>query len=225
LARLNSKFNYLAQVEGSTIWKRLDTLDGFICGRERAIALREVNRLEGEALDEEIAYTKENLPAWEYKRLLAKKVERESTAVQLEKDFKLAEVELQDLKEIYAQLEAEVEHTRLKHADGTPYTNSEMYEVNAELEFVTMLAKDAQAEIITQGRPSKATVRNLMNCPLGVQLLRSIPNLIPEDLKIIDGLVASVTDLLSGNSDIRIINQFSKETTYRLDIKDNNESV
>jgi hypothetical protein len=201
MARLNSTFNYKYQVEGETIWGRLNILDGFIEGRKRALALREKNKLETEALGEELEDSKTNKPSWEYKRLLAKKVEWDSVQEQLNKDFELAEIELKELKELYKNLELQAESTRLTHTDGTPYTNYEMYEANAEFEFVAGLTKEVQAQILVSGRPSVATVRNLLRCPMGQIVASALPNLNINDMFLLTGIMTTPKNLIGENKD------------------------
>ena len=193
MARLNTKFNYLTQIEGNTVWERIKTLQGFIEGRKRAMALKEVNKLESEAMEAELEDARANKPIWEVKRLEAKKVEWDSVQEQLKKDWELCETELKELLEIQDMLYAQAE--RYTHPDGTPYTDDEMFEANAELEFVTMAAKEIQASIIAHGRPTPTQVRWLMSCPKGEEFLRAIPNLVPQDMKLLTGLVAKDSNL------------------------------
>ena len=87
MARLNTKFNYLTQIEGNTVWERIKTLQGFIEGRKRAMALKEVNKLESEAMEAQLEDARANKPIWEVKRLEAKKVEWDSVQEQLKKDW------------------------------------------------------------------------------------------------------------------------------------------
>ena len=64
----------------------------------------------------------------------SQKVEWDSVQEQLKKDWELRETELKELLEIQDMLYAQAE--RHTHYDGTPYTDDEMFEANAELEFV-----------------------------------------------------------------------------------------
>ena len=196
MARLNTKFNYETQVEGLTIWAKIETLKGFLAGRNRALALEEVNRLKLEALKDEIAIkTSEGAPIYEVKRLRADLVEQESVQDQLRQDFELCRKEKADIEQLLATLYGMAE--RHIHKDGTPFTDDEMFEANAELEFCTKISKEIQAEIIAQGRPSAMRVSQLMSCPKGQRILRKIQNLIPENMPLISGGITNYTHLLT----------------------------
>ena len=56
-------------------------------------------------------------------------------------------------------------------------------------------AKEIQASIIAHGRPTPTQVRWLMSCPKGEEFLRAIPNLVPEDMKLLTGLVSKESNL------------------------------
>ena len=43
--KFNTEFNYRYQVIGDTPWERIKTLKGFLEGRIRALALKEVDKL------------------------------------------------------------------------------------------------------------------------------------------------------------------------------------
>ena len=74
----------------------------------------------------------------------------------------------------------EVEPTRLKHEDGTPYTDDEMFEANANLEFTVMIGREIQAEIIANGRPSPAKLLNAMSNPQTLDMLKQV-GLVPQE--------------------------------------------
>jgi hypothetical protein len=99
------------------------------------------------------------------------------------------------LKECYELAEP----TRLKHKDGTPYTDEEMFEVNAANEFTVLLAREMQAEVIANGRPSAAKIKNAMSNPLTWTALKNI------------GLIPQETPLIASNID---------PTTIQLNLKD-----
>ena len=79
-----------------------------------------------------------------------------------------------------------VEPTRLKHTDGTPYTDEEMFEANAANEFTAMIAKEIQAEIIVSGRPSPAKLKNAMSNPYTFAALKKI-GFIPKEATMLEG--------------------------------------
>ena len=78
-----------------------------------------------------------------------------------------------------AELYAEVEPTRLKHEDGTPYTDDEMFEANANYEFTVTVGREIQSEIIALGRPSPAKLLNAMSNPQTLNALMQI-GLVPQ---------------------------------------------
>lgn len=184
MAKFNSNFNYKTQVEGETVWERIKTLRGFLNGRERALAIQEQDRLEYEALHEEYTYLIESKAhSFELKRMEAKIGEQDSVRVQLKYDFNLCKGEIKDLKEIIDELMIEGEKTRVEG-----YTDEEMYEHNAEFEFATKISKEIQADILALGRPSQVHVRQAMSCDMGIQLLKSLPGFIPNDIMLLEGI-------------------------------------
>ena len=78
-----------------------------------------------------------------------------------------------------AELYAEVEPTRLKHPDGTPYSDDEMFEANANYEFTVTIGREIQSEIIAMGRPSPAKLLNAMSNPQTLQSLQMV-GLVPQ---------------------------------------------
>ena len=61
-----------------------------------------------------------------------------------------------------------------------------MFEINAVNEFTVWCAREIQAEIIANGRPSAARLRNAMSSPITFEALKKV-GLIPEDSKLIGG--------------------------------------
>jgi hypothetical protein len=74
----------------------------------------------------------------------------------------------------------EVEPTRLKHEDGTPYTDDEMFEANANYEFTVNVGRELQSEIIANGRPSPAKLLNAMSNPQTLEALKLV-GLVPKE--------------------------------------------
>jgi hypothetical protein len=93
--------------------------------------------------------------------------------------FELNRKEIKILEKYMAELYAEVEPTRLKHGDGTPYTDDEMFEANANYEFTVTVGREIQSEIIALGRPSPAKLLNAMSNPQTLNSLMQI-GLVPQ---------------------------------------------
>jgi hypothetical protein len=165
-SNLNSEFNYRYQVIGSTPWEKIKTLQGFYVGRKRAAVLEEVAALKYQAKLEELKHLKE-VPALPHiiLNLQAEIIELESHLDDQKHAFNLNRQEIKILEKYLAELYAEVEPTRLKHSDGTPYTDDEMFEANANYEFTVTVGREIQSEIISMGRPSPAKLLNAMSNP------------------------------------------------------------
>jgi hypothetical protein len=86
------------------------------------------------------------------------------------------------MKELYEI----VEPTRLRHEDGTPYSDDEMWEANAANEFTLTIAKEIQAEILSVGRASPAKLRNAMSNPYTFGALQQV-GLVPQEAVMIEG--------------------------------------
>ena len=165
-SNLNSEFNYRYQVIGSTPWEKIKTLQGFYVGRKRAAVLEEVAALKYQAKLEELKHLKE-VPALPHilLNLQAEIIELESHLDDQKHAFDLNRKEIQILEKYLAELYAEVEPTRLKHENGTPYTDDEMFEANANYEFTVTVGREIQSEIISMGRHSPAKLLNDMSNP------------------------------------------------------------
>jgi len=179
-SNLNSEFNYRYQVIGSTPWEKIKTLKGFYVGRTRAAVLEEVAELKYQAKLEEIKHLKE-VPALPHilLNLQAELIEYESHLDDQKHAFELNRKEIKILEKLLAELYAEVEPTRLKHLDGTPYTDDEMFEANANYEFTVTVGREIQSEIIAMGRPSPAKLLNAMSNPQTLQALIMV-GLVPQ---------------------------------------------
>ena len=179
-SNLNSEFNYRYQVIGSTPWEQIKTLQGFYVGRKRAAVLEEVAELKYQAKLEELKHLK-TVPALPHilLNLQAEIIELESHLDDQKHAFELNRKEIKILEKYMAELYAEVEPTRLKHPDGTPYTDDEMFEANANYEFTVTVGREIQSEIIAMGRPSPAKLLNAMSNPQTLQSLMQI-GLVPQ---------------------------------------------
>jgi hypothetical protein len=179
-SNLNSEFNYRYQVIGSTPWEKIKTLQGFYVGRKRATVLEEVAELKYQAKLEELKHLK-TVPALPHimLNLQAEIIELESHLDDQKHAFELNRKEIKILEKYMAELYAEVEPTRLKHPDGTPYTDDEMFEANANYEFTVTVGREIQSEIISMGRPSPAKLLNAMSNPQTLNSLMQI-GLIPQ---------------------------------------------
>ena len=179
-SNLNSEFNYRYQVIGSTPWEKIKTLQGFYVGRKRAAVLEEVAELKYQAKLEELKHLK-TVPALPHimLNLQAEIIELESHLDDQKHAFELNRKEIKILEKYMAELYAEVEPTRLQHPDGTPYTDDEMFEANANYEFTVTVGREIQSEIIAMGRPSPAKLLNAMSNPQTLNSLMQI-GLVPQ---------------------------------------------
>jgi hypothetical protein len=179
-SNLNSEFNYRYQVIGSTPWEKIKTLQGFYVGRKRAAVLEECAELKYQAKLEELKHLK-TVPALPHilLNLQAEIIELESHLDDQKHAFELNRKEIKILEKYMAELYAEVEPTRLSHPDGTPYTDDEMFEANANYEFTVTVGREIQSEIIAMGRPSPAKLLNAMSNPQTLESLQII-GLVPQ---------------------------------------------
>jgi hypothetical protein len=185
-SNLNSEFNYRYQVIGSTPWEKLKTLQGFLVGRRRAAVLEQVADLKYQAKLEELKHLK-TVPALPHilLNLQAEIIETESHLEDQAHAFELNRQEIKILEKLMAELYVEVEPTRLCHEDGTPYTDDEMFEANANYEFTVTVGRELQAEIIANGRPSPAKLLNAMSNPQTMESLMLI-GLVPEGTELLE---------------------------------------
>ena len=179
-SNLNSEFNYRYQVIGNTPWEKLKTLQGFLVGRKRAAVLEEVAELKYQAKLEELKHLK-TVPALPHimLNLQAEIIELESHLDDQKHAFQLNRKEIEILEKLINEIYTEVEPTRLKHEDGTPYTDDEMFEANANYEFTVMVGREIQSEIIAMGRPSPAKLLNAMSNPQTLNALMQV-GLVPQ---------------------------------------------
>ena len=178
--KMNSEFNYKFQVQGETIWEKIKTLQGFLEGRKRAAVLEEVQSLKTRAKVSKL----EHLRATgglehEMLELEAEIIEIRSFEEDQKKCWELNRDEIKMLNRLLDEAYAIAEPTRIKHPDGTPFTDEEMFEANACNEFTAMIGKEIHAEILANGHPSPAKIRNAMSNPTTWQALIQC-GLIPE---------------------------------------------
>ena len=180
--KLNTEFNYRYQVIGDTPWERIKTLKGFLEGRIRAQALEEVDKLKFQAklaklkrLEEEGGLQEDILT------LKAEILEGESHQPAAKEAFELTKKEIEILKKLLKELYVIAEPTRIKG-----YSDEEMYEANAANEFTVNIGREIQAEMIANGRPSAAKLRNAMSNPHTWNALKQV-GLIPKGTKILQG--------------------------------------
>jgi len=180
-SNLNSEFNYRYQVIGNTPWEKLKTLKGFLVGRRRAAVLEEVAALKYQAKLAELDHLK-TVPALPHiiLNLQAEIIELESHLDDQAHAFELNRREIEILEKLITELYIEIESSRLKHNDITPYTDDEMFEANANYEFTVTIGRELQAEIIANGRPSPAKLLNAMSNPHTMEALKQI-GLIPQE--------------------------------------------
>jgi hypothetical protein len=181
-SKLNSEFNYRYQVIGETPWEKIKTLKGFLEGRKRAACLEEVSvkKKLAKQLELENCIKNNALPhvilSLEAEILESKSFEEgEKEAWDLNRD------EIKCLEKLLAELYEIAEPTRIPG-----YSDEDMFEANAAYEFTVMIGKEIQAEIIANGRPSPAKLRNAMSNPYTFQSLQKV-GLIPKEAFMLDG--------------------------------------
>ena len=183
-SNLNSEFNYKYQVIGSTPWEKLKTLQGFLVGRKRAAVLEKCADLKYKAKLEEYKHLL-TVPALPHVllNLEAEILELESHLDDQKHAFELNRNEIKVLEKLIAELYEICETTRIEG-----YTDDQMFEANANLEFTVTVGRELQSEIIAYGRPSSAKLLNAMSNPQTLQMLTSV------------GLVPQGTTLLQAGS-------------------------
>ncbi len=204
MAKLNSEFNYRYQVIGETLWEKIKTLQGFMDGRKRAAVLEEVAALKRKAKFAELEHLK-FVPALPHiiLELEAEIIEMESAQEEQARNFEQNRQEIAILERYLAECYELAEPTRLKHPDGTPFTDEEMFEVNAANEFTVLLAREMQAEIIATGRPSAAKIKNAMSNPITWTALKNI-GIIPAETQMIAGSIDPTNIQLIATEDLSL---------------------
>ena len=188
-SKFNSEFNYRYQVIGDTPWEKIKTLQGFLEGRVRAAALEEVSLLKNKAKIAKLKHLQNGGNGLEHEILELKAEILESKSHQeTEKEaFELNKKEIEILKGLLDELYVIAEPTRIPG-----YTDEEMWEANAANEFTVNIGREIQAEMIANGRPSPAKLKNAMSNPYTWNALKKI------------GLVPKETKILMGNTDPKL---------------------
>jgi hypothetical protein len=199
-SNLNSEFNYRYQVIGSTPWEKLKTLKGFLVGRKRAAALERVSELKYRAKLEEYKHLL-TVPALPHVllNLEAEIVEAESFLEDQKHAFELNREEIRILEKLIAELYEICEPTRIEG-----YSDDQMFEANANLEFTVTVGRELQSEIIAYGRPSSAKLLNAMSNPQTLQMLISV-GLVPEGTTLLTA--GSKEDFLKLASSVNLENE------------------
>ena len=184
--KFNTEFNYRYQVIGNTPWERIKTLKGFLEGRIRALALEEVGKLKYQAKLAKLNHLKNGGKGLEHEilELKAEIMEAESHEETLKEAFELTKDEIKILKKLLKELYVIAEPTRIKG-----YTDEQMFEANAANEFTVDMGREIQAEMIANGRPSAARIRNAMSNPYTWNALKQV-GLIPKKTKILEGNIS-----------------------------------
>ena len=180
-SKFNTEFNYRYQVIGDTPWEKIKTLQGFLEGRVRAAVLQEVGQLKFQAKIAKLKHLKEKGLEHEVLELRAEIMELESFQQTEEEAYSLNRDEIKILNKLLKELFVIAEPTRIEG-----YTDEEMYEANAANEFTVNIGREIQAEMIANGRPSPAKLRNAMSNPYTWNALKNI-GLIPKETKILEG--------------------------------------
>lgn len=205
-SKLNSEFNYRTQVIGETPWEKIKTLLGFLEGRYRAKALEEVGAKKFAAKKSKLEYIRKtsNLEH-EILELEAEIIETESVQESVRQAYILNLEEIEILKKLLSELYEIAEPTRIEG-----YTDDQMFEHNAANEFTVWVAKEIHAEILAQGRPSPAKLRNAMSSPQAWAALQEI------------GLVPKGTPILGNDNphEIKLISKLADGTTLQLESKE-----
>ena len=181
-SKLNTEFNYRYQVIGDTPWEKIKTLKGFLEGRIRAAALEEVGNLKDQAKVAKLKHLEENGGLQhEILELKAEILEAESHQPAAREAFELNQKEIKILEKLLEELYVIAEPTRIPG-----YSDEDMYEANAANEFTVNIGREIQAEMIANGRPSPAKLKNAMSNPYTWNALKDI-GLIPKETKILVG--------------------------------------
>lgn len=175
-SKSHTEFEYRFQVNGETIWEKIKILLGFLDGRKRAAALEHVAEKKRLARIAKLAWMKAgNGLEHEILELEAEILEVESFAREEAILWKLNLEEIAMLENLLAEAYAIAEPTRIPG-----FSDEQMFEANAANEFTAVIGRDIQAEIIANGRPSPAKLRNAMSNPHTFAALKAV-GLIPQE--------------------------------------------
>ena len=182
-SKFNSEFNYRYQVIGDTAWEKIKTLQGFLEGRVRAAVLEEVGDLKNQAKVAKLKHLQNGGNGLEHEilELKAEILEAESFRATEKEAFELNKKEIEILNKLLKELYVIAEPTRIPG-----YSDEEMWEANQANEFTVNIGREIQAEMIANGRPSAAKLRNAMSNPYTWNALKDI-GLVPKETKILVG--------------------------------------
>jgi len=182
-SKLNTEFNYRYQVIGDTPWEKIKTLQGFLEGRIRAAALEEVGDLKNQAKVSKLKHLQNGGNGLEHEilELKAEILENKSHEATAKEAYQLNRKEIEILNKLLKELFVIAEPTRIPG-----YSDEEMYEANAANEFTVSIGREIQSEMIANGRPSPARLKNAMSNPHTWNALKQI-GLIPKGSKILIG--------------------------------------
>ena len=182
-SKFNSEFNYRYQVIGDTPWEKIKTLQGFLEGRIRAGAMEEVANLKNQAKIAKLKHLENGGNGLEHEilELKAEILEAKSHEATEKEAFELNRKEIETLEKLLEELYVIAEPTRIPG-----YSDEEMWEVNQANEFTVSIGRDIQAEMIANGRPSPAKLKNAMSNPHTWNALKEI-GLVPKETKILEG--------------------------------------
>ena len=185
-SKFNSEFNYRYQVIGDTPWEKIKTLQGFLEGRIRAGAMEEVANLKNQAKIAKLKHLQNGGNGLEHEilELKAEILEAKSHEATEKEAFELNRKEIETLEKLLEELYVIAEPTRIPG-----YSDEEMWEANQANEFTVSIGREIQAEMIANGRPSPAKLKNAMSNPHTWNALKKI------------GLVPKETKILMGNTD------------------------
>ena len=216
-AKFNSEFNYRYQVIGHTPWQKIKTLQGFLEGRVRAAKLEEVSKIKFQAKIAKLKHLQETGLEHEILEHEAEILETKSF-YETEKDgFKLNRDEIKILNKLLDELYVIANPTRIEG-----YTDEEMFEANAANEFTVNIGKEIQAEMIANGRPSPAKLRNAMSNPYTWNALKNI-GLIPKDTKILEGNINPALEITLNVVEDNTFNE--KKESSVIDIKNRKKGI
>mgnify|MGYP003628452074 FL=1 len=182
-SKFNSEFNYRYQVIGDTPWEKIKTLQGFLEGRVRAAALEEVGSLKNQAKVAKLKHLQNGGNGLEHEilELKAEILEAKSHQATEKEAFELNRKEITMLEKLLEELYVIAEPTRIPG-----YSDEEMWEANQANEFTVNIGREIQAEMIANGRPSPAKLKNAMSNPYTWNALKDI-GLVPKETKILVG--------------------------------------
>jgi len=182
-SKFNSEFNYRYQVIGDTPWEKIKTLQGFLEGRIRAATLEEVGNLKNQAKVAKLKHLQNGGNGLEHEilELKAEILEAKSHQATEKEAFELNRKEIIMLEKLLEELYVIAEPTRIPG-----YSDEEMWEANQANEFTVNIGREIQAEMIANGRPSPAKLKNAMSNPYTWNALKDI-GLVPKETKILVG--------------------------------------